>query len=72
MTAVRDGRPPSASEIPIATGAVTDFGASEARVSRDAPDSAAMPIADNAATSDPLIRLTESASAERRTLSICL
>ncbi len=71
MTAVSDGRPPSEAAMPMATGAVTDLGASEASVAPDAPRRAATPTAETAAKAEPTSRLTRIASAERRTRSIC-
>jgi hypothetical protein len=52
-TAVKDGRPPILSEMPIATGAVADFGASENSVCGLAPRKAAMPIEHRAAIVTP-------------------
>ena len=51
--AVSDGWPPSRSDTAIATGVVTDFGASEARTSRGAPSAAAMPTAEAIDTRAP-------------------
>ena len=53
-TAVSDGRPPSCSVMPMATGAVTDLGARETSASLDPPSSQAMATADTEAVSDPV------------------
>ena len=65
-TAVNDGRPPSFSAMPIATGAVTDFGASESCVSTLPPSSAAMATALRAATVTPTTTATATGSHSRR------
>ena len=70
-TAVSDGNPPSCSVMPMATGAVTDFGASDRSVSRLAPSSQPSPVAVPMAVSEPQSRLVTSASAERLTRSNC-
>ena len=57
--------------MPMATGAVTDFGASDSNVSRLAPSSQPRPTAVPIAVSEPQMRLVMSASAERRTRSNC-
>ena len=67
--AVSDGKPPSCSEMPIATGVVTDFGASDASASRVPPRIQPMPTADPAAAAEPAMTLASSASADRRTRS---
>ena len=51
-TAVSDGMPPIFSLMPIATGVVTDFGASEAMVAVDAPSSQAMSTAETSRDDD--------------------
>jgi len=70
-TAVSEGRPPSCSAMPIATGVVTDFGASEASASLEPPSSQAMPTAEAAAVAEPAMMLASTAKADRRTLSNC-
>jgi hypothetical protein len=55
----------------MATGAVTDLGASEISVSREPPSTQAIPTAEAAAVNDPARMLASSASAERRTRSNC-
>ncbi len=51
--AVRVGSPPSRSAMPMATGAVVDFGASEASTCGSSPNRWAIASADPTATSDP-------------------
>ena len=68
-TAVNEGKPPSSRVIPIATGAVTDLGASDRNDCSEPPNPQAMNTADPAATNDPDNRLTRMAKADRRTLS---
>ena len=53
ITAVSAGSPPSRSEIPIATPAVTDFGASDARTDCGMPKAFAIAIADTRAVTEP-------------------
>ena len=51
--AVKDGKPPIRSAMPIAMGDVTDFGASEVTVSILAPSIAAIATAETTAVTDP-------------------
>ncbi len=69
MTAVSDGRPPSRSVIPMATGAVTDFGASDTIETACAPSSHAIATALSADAIEPQTRLTRIATADLRTRS---
>ena len=55
-TAVRVGMPPTASEMPKATGAVVDFGANESNTFIGRSKACANKIADPAATVEPAIR----------------
>ena len=70
-TAVSDGIPPSFSEMPIATGAVTDLGASEIRVAISAPSQAASPIAVRLAVSTPTSRAAPIGTAKAPSRSRC-
>ena len=54
MTAVSDGSPPNCSEIPIATGAVTDFGAIDIIEMVSAPKNQAIDTALSANVSETL------------------
>ena len=69
MTAVSDGSPPSCSEIPIATGAVTDFGATEIIETVLAPKIHAIETALTAEVIEPHKRLIKIAAADFRTRS---
>ena len=70
-TAVMVGAPPIFSEMPMAIGIVTDFGAMERSVSGDAPNSHAMPTADTTATTDPARSPAISGTAWRRSFAHC-
>ena len=64
--AVNEGNPPTFSVIPMATGAVTDLGANEIRVSRDAPSQRAMSTALEAETRAPVPMAARIGSHSRR------
>ncbi len=68
-TAASAGRPPIFSAMPIAIGAVTDFGASESSVAGEAPSAQAMPTALPSASSEPAASAPAIGSASRFTLS---
>ncbi len=64
-TAVSVGDPPMLSEMPIATGAVADLGASEASSAGRTPSRAAMATAEPAAVADPAMSAATTGSAAR-------
>ena len=66
-TAASAGTPPIRSAIPIATGAVTDFGASEWTISIGMPSSDAKTTALPAAAAPPTSAAIVSATPRRRT-----
>src|SRR5437016_1200153 len=71
-TAVREGKPPNCSEIPMATEAVTDLGAMEIMDSCWPPSSHTKLTALTEAATEPDKMLTRMANDERRTFSNCL
>ncbi|MCY1374783.1 hypothetical protein D9M69_621460 [compost metagenome] len=70
-TAVSVGRPPIFSEMPMATGAVTDFGASEAMVALLAPSAQPTPLAVTVAASVPTTSAPAMGSHRRLTRASC-
>jgi hypothetical protein len=66
-TAVRVGDPPIPSEMPIATGAVTDFGASDSSTSARTPKAQPMPSALRIAVVEPATSATAIGTSVLRT-----
>src|SRR3978361_1190897 len=66
-TAVNAGSPPSRPEIPIATAAVTDFGAIEVITAGGAPNRRAIAIADTRAVSEPVTNAQAIGRTDRHT-----
>lgn len=65
-TAVSAGRPSIFSEMPMATGVVTDFGISERSTSGSSPSSQPMPNAPTTAVTEPASRAISSGPPMRR------
>src|SRR5690606_35356829 len=57
-TMVKDGRPPVTRDTSIEIGMVADLGASDSRVSNEAPNSQPMPSAERMAVTEPTISAT--------------
>ncbi len=70
-TAVSAGSPPSVSDMPIATAAVTDFGASDTSTSRGTPKAWATSTAEASATTEPTTSAASIGSMARSTTLRC-